>query len=162
MSDFLFISNSATPVFSTTFRAANENDIIAALKSIQKEYGNEIARYVEKMFRLETANFKSKVFKNTNSAGLLWNEKYFKHRDKYCVWVKPKYDEKGNLIRNEIVPENTPGAKKFCYVVFPTIYDGMRFLAIYLKKYGIPNAIKRWGGSEKYVSLVNSIKNKYV
>jgi hypothetical protein len=147
---------------SYSFKEASESDIIQALKRIKNEFGDEIAKRVEKIFRLETAHFKSEAFKKTNSAGLLWNERYFKHRDKYCVYIKEIRDSKGNLIKNAIVPAGTEGAKKFCYVVFPTVYDGMRYLAIYLNKYGIDKGTARWGGGEKYLALVKKIQNKFV
>jgi hypothetical protein len=144
------------------FKEASELDIIQALKKIKNEFGDEIARRVEQIFRLETAHFRSKAFKKTNSAGLLWNERYFKHRDKYCVWVKEIRDSQGNLIKNAIVPEGTEGSKRYCYVVFPSVYDGMRYLAVYLSKYGIDKGTARWGGGEKYLALVKKIQNKFV
>jgi hypothetical protein len=147
---------------STNFKKASEYDIIQALKRIKNEFDDEIAKRVEQIFRLETSHFKSTVFKKTNSAGLLWNERYFKHRDKYCVWVKEIRDSQGNLIKNAIVKEGTEGAKRYCYVIFPTIYDGMRYLAVYLSRYGIDKGTARWGGSEKYLALVKKIQNKFV
>ena len=147
---------------SNNFKQASESDIIQALRQIKNEFGYEIARRVEKIFRLETAHFRSRAFKKTNSAGLLWNEKYFKHRDKYCVWIKEIRDSQGNLIKNAIVPEGTEGAKRYCYVIFPTIYDGMRYLAVYLSRYGIDKGTERWGGGEKYLTLVKKIQNKFV
>jgi hypothetical protein len=147
---------------SNNFKQASESDIIQALRQIKNEFGYEIARRVEQIFRLETAHFRSRAFKKTNSAGLLWNEKYFKHRDKYCVWIKEIRDSQGNLIKNAIVPEGTEGAKRYCYVIFPTIYDGMRYLAVYLSRYGIDKGTERWGGGEKYLTLVKKIQNKFV
>jgi hypothetical protein len=147
---------------STNFKEASEYDIIQALKRINNEFGDEIAKRVEQIFRLETAHFKSVAFKKTNSAGLLWNERYFKHRDKYCVWIKEIRDSQGNLIKNAIVKEGTEGAKKFCYVIFPTIYDGMRYLAVYLSKYGIDKGTARWGGGDGYLAMVKKIRNKFI
>lgn len=170
---FLFIyddishENKVNSGNSERFIPATIEGIKNALNKIKQEFGKEIAITVEKMYRLETANFKSTVFKHTNGAGLLWNEKYFKHRNKYCIYVLPVKDEQGNLIRNKIVPAGTEGAKKFCYVIFPTIYDGMKYLAIYLKRYGkdkgnVELAMKRWGGSDEYVQLVNNIGSTLV
>jgi hypothetical protein len=144
------------------FKEPGQNEIIEALKRIKNEFGSEIAQRVEQIFRLETSNFKSELFKKTNSAGLLWNEKYFSHRDKYCIWVKELRDSNGNLIKNTIVPAGTEGSKKYCYVVFPSVYDGFHYLAIYLNKYGIDAGTKRWGGGDGYLAMVKKIPNKFV
>jgi hypothetical protein len=147
---------------SSGFIEPNQNQIIEALKRIKNEFGQETAQRVEQIFRLETANFRSDLFKKTNSAGLLWNERYFSHRDKFCIWVKEIRDSKGNLVKNAIVQTGTEGSKKFCYVVFPSIYDGMRYLAVYLSKYGIDTGTKRWGGGDGYLAMVKKIPNKFV
>ena len=156
------IFNMITENNSSGFTEPNQNEIINALKRIKNEYGTEISQRVEQIFRLETANFKSDLFKKTNSAGLLWNEKYFSHRDKYCIWVKEIRDSQGNLIKNSIVPAGTEGSKKYCYVVFPSVYDGMRYLAVYLNKYGIDFGTKRWGGGDSYLAMIKKIQNKFV
>lgn len=51
----------------------SEAEIIEALQDIanNKSYGLEIARNVEKIFRLETAHFTSAIYKNTNAAGMI-------------------------------------------------------------------------------------------
>jgi hypothetical protein len=144
------------------FKQATEKDIAEALRRIKEEFSEEIAKRVEQIFRLETANFKSYIFKKTNAAGLLYNDKYFKHRDKICVYVKEIRDERGNLIRNKIVDSSDKDAKKYCYVVFDTVYEAMRYLALYLKRYGVDGGTARWGGSEKYLALVKKIQTKFV
>lgn len=156
------IFNMITGNEKSDFKEPNQNQIIEALERIKNEFGKEIAQRVEQIFRLETANFKSDLFKKTNSAGLLWNEKYFSHRDKFCIWVKEVKDPNGNLIKNIIVPEGTEGSKRYCYVVFPNIYDGMRYLAVYLRKYGLENGTKRWGGGDAYLAMVKKIQTKFV
>lgn len=46
-----------------------ENDIRAGLERIADEYGSAIAKNVERIYRLETANFTSGLFRKTNAAG---------------------------------------------------------------------------------------------
>jgi len=156
------IFNMLTENKKSDFREPNQVEIIDTLKRIKQEFNEDIAKRVEQIFRLETSNFKSDLFKKTNSAGLLWNERYFNHRDKYCIWVKEIKDSHGNLIKNAIVPAGTEGSKRYCYVIFPSVYDGMRYLAVYLSKYGVDSGTKRWGGGDGYLASVKKIPNKFV
>lgn len=146
------------------FTPPTEQDIKIALKKIEKEFGTEIAQLVEKMYRYETAHFKSSVFLKTNGAGVIVTpstEKYFTHRDKLVVYVKPVF-KNGQFVRNAVVPEGTEGAKKYTYVIFPTIYDGMRYLAIYIQKYG-DKAPEKWSGGAYDINRINKlITTKYV
>lgn len=144
-----------------------ESDFQNDIQRIKNEFGEEIAKRVEQIFRLETGNFKSTAFRKTGSAGRLWFEKYDKDKPKWCVWIKPKYKD-GVFVKNEIVPAGTEGAKKYCYVVYPSVYMAMLGLARHLKKYGIDEGTMRWGhGSDveqgkKYLAQVKSITPKYV
>jgi hypothetical protein len=146
------------------FEPATENDIISALQKIKLQYGQDIAELTEKMYRYETGHFKSFVFKKTNGAGVIVNpstEKFFTHRDKLVVHVKPLIKD-GKFLKNIIVPEGTPGAKKYTYVIFPTIYDGMKYLAMYIQKYG-NEAPKHWSGGAYDIAKLNKLINaKYV
>ncbi len=45
-------------------------DATPALRQIINEYGREMAENVEKVYRWETAHFKSSQFTNTGSAGM--------------------------------------------------------------------------------------------
>jgi hypothetical protein len=143
----------------------SEVEIKQAFNKLSQNYGKELAALVEKLFRLETRNFKSYVFKNTFGAGLLWNEKYFSNKPKFCVYVKPIY-KNGIFEGNKIVSENEPGAKKYCYVVFSNIYEGIKYVADYLLKHKKENdflpALRRWGGFPEYPDKVLKIKNIFV
>lgn len=50
-----------------------EAEIIKSLQLIanNKNYGLQIAKTVEKIFRLETGHFKSEIWRNTNAAGMI-------------------------------------------------------------------------------------------
>jgi hypothetical protein len=146
------------------FKPTTENDIISALQKIKLQYGQDIAELAEKMYRYETGHFKSFVFKKTNGAGVIVSpstEKFFTHRDKLVVYVKPLIKD-GKFLKNIIVPEGTAGAKKYTYVIFPNIYDGMKYLAMYIQKYG-NEAPKRWSGGAYDINKINKlISAKYV
>lgn len=137
-----------------------------AIEMIKQKYGKEIAARVEQIFRLETANFKSTAYKRTGSAGRLWFEKYDKGKPKWCVWLKPVFKD-GVFVKNQIVPAETEGAKKYCYVVYPSVYQAMLGLANHLKRYGIDEGTMRWGygtdreKGKKYLAQVTKITPKY-
>jgi hypothetical protein len=147
------------------FFMISESEIKQAFDKLSHNYGKELAALVEKLYRLETKHFKSYVFKNTLGAGLLWNEKYFSNKPKFCVYLKPVY-KNGIFQGNKIVNENEPGAKKYCYVIFPNIYEGLKYVADYLIKHKKENdykpALLRWGGFPEYPDKVLKIKNIFV
>lgn len=157
MSDYIkFVKNT-----DDGFVSPNEENIRAALKQIVAKYGSNIASIVEKMYRLETAHFKSAVFKHTNGAGVLYNKKYFSHRNYIEVYVKPLY-KNGKHLKNVFAKEGDPDAKIYRYVVFPTILDGMTYLANYINKYG-NKAPERWSGGAYNLAYLNkNIKTKFV
>lgn len=144
------------------FTPATEQDIKNALLHINEKYGQSIAQIVEKMFRLETANFTSTVFKMTNGAGVITSptSKLFEHRAKLSVYVKPLY-KNGKLVKNIFTDKNDPAAKRYIYVIFPTILEGMEYLANYIKKFG-DKAPERWSGGAYNLATLNKIKTKYV
>lgn len=143
-----------------------ETDAKLALERIKKEYGSEIAQRVEQMYRLETGNFRSVMYKITGSAGRLWTNKD-PEKNKYCVWVKPVY-KNGVFQRNVFTTPSDPEGKKFCYYVYDSVYDAMKYLANYLQRWGIDAGTMRWGHGtdtekgKKYLSTVTKIKPQYV
>lgn len=88
----------------------NEDDGKLAIISVKDKYGIDMARIVERMFRWETAHFKSGQYRNTGSAGMeigKWSNlpkdqiesgTYDAHDadptdgiDKFIIWKHPKY-----------------------------------------------------------------------
>lgn len=149
-----------------TFTPPTQEIVANAFKKIAEEYGNEIAQTAERIYRMETSHFKSNIFKRTNSAGVVTtpNSKNFAHRDKVTVYVKPLRDDKGNLIKNLIVKKqfkNQSDVKPYTYVVFPTFYEGLKFLANYIKNKGIEKAPSLWSRNGYDLEKINKIKVKY-
>lgn len=121
------------------------NNIEKVFKKISKEYGNEIAKNVERIYRLETNNFNSQQFKETYSAGMeafstafpygwsiggYWNEKGKKYSPIGVITLregKGLLNDGGNLKR---------------FVKFPNLESAMFSLAEFLKIYG--NNAGRW------------------
>lgn len=143
-----------------------ETDAKIALEKIMKEYGKEIAGRVEQIYRLETSHFKSAMYKITGSAGRLWTKKD-PEKNKYCVWIKPVYKD-GKFMRNVFTTPNDPAGKKFCYYVYDSVYDAMKYLADYLRRWGLDAGTMRWGHGtdtekgKKYLASVTNIKPRFV
>lgn len=143
-----------------------ETDAKIALDKIKKQYGAEIAQRTEQIYRLETGNFRSAIYKITGSAGRLWTKKD-PEKNKYCVWVKPVY-KNGVFQKNVFTTPDDPQGKKYCYYVYNSVYDAMKYLADYIKRWGLDDGTMRWGHGtdtekgKKYLATVQKIKTSYV
>lgn len=145
----------------TTKKVVTENEIKNSLKTVEQNFGTDIAKWVEKIYRAETAHFKSVQFLLTYSAGML------KFKDTYpygwgnfkTFWAfYPNYEPVG-YVKIYVTREK----KDFYYLAFPSLTAAMMTLADYVKK----NGALRWNSTDKaaqaeYSKLLNSIKNKYV
>ena len=158
-----------------TVKKPTEADIKAALLRIKENFGEKIAKDVEKVYRLETGHFKSTQFLNTYSAGMLkfgsimpygwrmlapfWAANPDLAPDGvYNVYVKE------NPVKNVISSTPKEGYKLFSYLAFPNIYAGMAALAAYIRHFG---NVARWNSTnpvqqQKYLAHLNSINNKFV
>ncbi|MCL6635778.1 MAG: hypothetical protein K6T29_08445, partial [Peptococcaceae bacterium] len=67
---------SRTEILFENLKNINMDQIKDALQKIAQKYNLEIARDVERIFRFETNNFKSYVFRKTLGAGALYSERY--------------------------------------------------------------------------------------
>jgi len=118
---------------------------------ISKAYSTTVAKYVDAIYRIETGNFTSNIFKNTKGAGVLafkktkpygHNEKLFKD-----VFTTGIYSSKNGLD----------------YVKFFTLLDGFKFVANYLTVNGlaiekIRNRAKKFGSQDpNYIYLIEKI-----
>ncbi len=136
-----------------------QKQIIESLKSIADEYGIDIARKVEQLFRLETRHFGSGQFLATFSPGME------KHSDKYPFgWksMKAYWDEIGLVPTFHTMPENKTGLSK-TFLKFPNVLTAMRSVARYIKNY----SPERWYSLDpvkqaEYRDSLNSIKPKIV
>lgn len=145
----------------TTKKIVTENEIRNALKIVEQNFGTDIAKLVEKIYRAETAHFKSVQFLLTYSAGML------KFKDTYpygwgnfkTFWaLNPSYKPVG-YVQIYVTREK----KDFFYLAFGSLTAAMMTLADYVKK----NGPLRWNSTNKaaqaeYATLLNSIKNRYV
>jgi hypothetical protein len=104
-------------------------------------YSNEILKWIEQIYRLETRNFESLQFLQTYSAGM---EAVQDSKAPYYGWSKYHFI---NLNGKRIIPsatvkmkENVTGLQKE-FIAFDTIDDAVHVLANFLKIY---NNAGRW------------------
>lgn len=127
-----------------------------ALKKIADQYGREIAQNVEKIFRLETANFSSGGYKRTNGAGMEAIKK-----DYPFGWSSKVTD--GVNMRSDTIRMIDSGGRDVRFIHFETVYDGMKAVANYLKHY----SPERWYSTDPklqavYREKLNKIKTTLV
>lgn len=141
------------------FSVPTETEIKSVLREIKQVYGDEMAKNVERIYRLETAHFTSGQFKKSGSPGML------KHSDKFPYgWTTPY----NNLWKDN--PDYAPvgevsfmvNNKKYTYLVFPNFKSAAFTLASYLDKY--PPG--RWYSTvpsqqAEYVAKLNRINTPY-
>ena len=136
-----------------------QKQIIEALKSIADEFGIDVARRVEQIYRLETNHFMSGQFLNTYSPGM---ERHAKNYPFGWKAMKGYWDEMGFIPDFHTMPENKTGKSK-TFLKFPNVLIPMRGLAMYVKQY----SPERWYSLDpmkqsQYRDSLNSIKPKFV
>jgi len=145
----------------TDKKVINEGQIVNSLQVVKENFGIDVARWVEKIYRGETAHFKSVQFLLTYSAGML------KFKDVYpygwgnfkTFWaLNPSFAPNG-YAKIYVNREK----KDFFYLAFPSLTAAMMTLGYYVKK----NGPLRWNSTDKneqqkYATLLNQIKNRYV
>lgn len=120
-----------------------ENDAVEALSKIREEYGHQMAVDVEKVYRWETAHFKSRQFKQTGSPGMEAHG-----APPYYGWASGPWKRKPELAPCGTIGmfENkgmsgTPGANEQekkrpkQFLIFDSVYAAMYALAEYIKRY---------------------------
>lgn len=142
---------------------ANEENFAKSIEKLKNEgYSNEVLADVERIFRLETAHFKSGQFKRTYSPGMEvhgparsgtsvfgWNVRNFAGNSKYpTTFIE--------------MPENQTGIKKK-FIKFDNLTDSVRTLANYINYYGNP---ARWYSTApdlqaSYLAKLSKINPKY-
>jgi len=128
-----------------------DQDAKEAILNVKKTHGEETARIVEKIFRLETGHFKSQQYKLTGTAGM-----------EIGKWGKylPNASSMKTVTMQDA--DKTDGADTF-YVWNPK--DFAQLLANYIKRYN--GNFARWNTTdpikqEQYRAHVNSIKSRFV
>lgn len=140
-----------------------EKDFQKNLQLIKNQFNEYIAKYVEKIYRLETNHLKSGQFKQTYSAGMeAFSEQYpYGWKTMHQIfWSKyPEYKPTGFITMKE---NQTGLTKKF--LKFPNLLAAMLTLAKYIEYYNNP---ARWYSTDaeaqkSYMKKLDNIKTLYV
>lgn len=137
-----------------------KNEFAIGLKKIKNKFGSDIAKNVERMYRLETNHFKSGQFSHTYSPGMesFGDEyPYGWHTLSEIFWNK--YPIHAPVGFYSGVEGKTGKTKTF--LKFPALISGMYTLAYFLKNYS--NNPGRWystnkDSQSKYNESLNKIK----
>jgi len=119
-----------------------------ALSFISKLYSPTVASYVDAIYRVESGNFKSNIFKRTKGAGVV------------AFTTKKPFGFRKKLFRNVLTAGIYHSKNGFDYVRFFTLLDGYKFVANYLTVNGleiskIEKRVKRYGSqNEAYLSII--------
>jgi hypothetical protein len=116
---------------------------------ISKAYNPTVAKYVDAIYRIETANYTSNIYKNTKGAGVVAFSK-----------SKP-YGHKEKFFKDTITTGIYKSKNGFDYVKFFTLLDGFKFVANYLTANGvniknIEERVKKFGSQDK--DYLNKVK----
>lgn len=139
------------------------NDLQAAFTRLKNNYGPEFARQIEKIFRLETAHFRSGQFKEGNSPGMVATKSTYpfgwRSLDEFAR-ANSIDGHKFGIGRTFVVK-----GKNYRYVTFPDFNTSLEFVAWFIrnKRGGIP---EKWNSLDpveaaKYKIKLNSIKPRY-
>ena len=127
-----------------------EKDAANGIKEVSKRYGQKMAKIVEQVLRLETANFQSAQFKHTGSAGM-----------EAGSWGK--YIPKSATDGIYKAKDNSTGVIKN-FIVWRSCTDFCIFLAEYINRHNGNYA--NWNSTEPakqqaYRTAVEKINTKY-
>ena len=147
-----------------TPRIQSESD---AVKDIKDLYGLEIAKNVERIYRLETNNFKSEQYKKSGSAGMLRQGEStpFGWSSLAQFWLKhSNYAPTEKIVTFIKNDEETGLPKVYNYLAFDD-FGGFYSLAEFLNQYN--NNAGRWFSTDEtlqnnYINTLNSIETKFV
>lgn len=126
-------------IFMNTKQGFTPEDAENALKRAVTKYGKEKSQLMEKMLRLETGNFKSKIYQNTGGAGMTlgsWGDRL------KGIKIAGKYKTAGN---------------PFTFYKFYSVDDFLQVLSGYLDDHRAGN----WYSTEeaKQIEYENKLQN---
>lgn len=107
-------------------------------QNLKEDFGADIARKVEQIYRLETRNFDSGQYRKGRSAGQVAHGNTFPYgwRAMESLWLAdPKLAPTG-------FDTWKVKGKDYTYLVYPNLFAGAYSLATFLKKYG--GKVGRW------------------
>lgn len=136
-----------------------DRQLRAGLERVMLDFGVPVAENVERIYRLETDNFKSGQFRKTNTAGMHAFNASFPFGWSLAA---------DGLTPNDFLPtiameENAGGS--FQWVVFRNLGEAVHFLGYFLNKYN--NNAGRWKSTEPdqqraYIDRLSGIAPKIV
>ena len=149
-----------------------ENDAKQALERIKREHGVDMAKTIERLYRWETAHFKSKQYKLTGSPGMEvhgsapyygWNSSFWQtNKSLQPIGTTEMFENKGMSEQggNAQVTDKPKG-----FLIFPSVFAAMAYLVDYINRYNGNYA--RWystsaSAQELYRTKLNSVTPKIV
>jgi hypothetical protein len=123
-----------------------------AFSVVAQHFPKEIASQLEKLFRLETAHFKSGQFRRSGSAGMVANKTEFPFGwNSLKEYLNTPLAVDKNPENYGVISMNVRG-KEWKYIAFPNLVDSMLFIAWFI-------GAKRGGNFSAWYSL-NADKQK--
>jgi len=164
--------NSGSVILKNQQNNFTEDDGKIALKLIYDKYGKEMAIIIERMYRDETANFKSKQYACCGTGGMeVFGESPYYGWDSVFFDTYPEYMPMGIWSAYENIGLSGHGGnvqvtnKKKQFVILPSVIGGMEYKVFYIKKH--ENNYARWNSTnsntqKNYRSYLEKITPKFV
>lgn len=128
------------------YRNYTPSDAKEALRTIFKEYGYDMAKTIEQLYRDETGHFQSTQFKRCGAGGMEvsgknpqppgygWNESLFSRHPEYSpIGVWWAFENKG--LSGQGGDQQVTSRKKG-YIIFPTVLAAMEYKVDYINRNG--------------------------
>lgn len=160
-----FLTKKTRTEMSTTAPVArpDANDLQAAFTRLKNNYGQEFAKKIEQIFRLETGHFESGQFKEGNSPGMVATKSTYpfgwRSLDEFAL-ANSIDGHKFGIGRTFVVD-----GKNFRYVTFPDFKTSADFVAWFIrnKRGGVP---EKWNSLDpaaaaRYKNKLNQIRTQY-
>jgi hypothetical protein len=114
-----------------------------ALRTVVNDFGVEVARNVERIYRLETANFTSLQFAKTCTPGM----RAFGNAFPWAWSLKSDGLTEADFLPPVVMAENA-GGPAVPWVVFRALPKAVHFVGYFLNKYG--NRVGRWHNTDNF------------
>lgn len=167
-----FIENIGEATLTSTAGNFNEADAKAALRAIYDKYGKDMATIIERMYRDETAHFKSKQYIKCGTGGMEafgqppyygWDSTFFSQNPEFTpIGLWAAFENKGMSGQggNKQITD-----KKKSFIVFPSVLGGMEYKVFYINKHNGNWA--RWHSTDTtiqatYKKHLENIKTRFV
>jgi len=153
-----------TEMISTPVIKPSTDDLKNTFEDLKNNYGQDFARQIERIFRLETAHFRSGQFKEGNSPGMVATKSTYpfgwRSLDEFAL-ANSIDGHKFGIGRTFVVD-----GKNFRYVTFPDFKTSADFVAWFIrnKRGGVP---EKWNSLDpaaaaRYKNKLNQIRTHYV